>query len=344
MKSKLKNWEKDIEMRFSVIIPVYNNEDFLHKCINSILQQDYADYELILVDDGSTDTSRQICARYAAEHANVHLICQENGGPSAARNRGIECARGQYITFVDSDDWVKPNYFQTLSGAVATEADLVFFGTGHYNGTSETPKVFPEANITGNQPLIQFLTEHYLSGDICSVISKAFSRKMLQQENLRFPAGTVVEEDLQFVLQAADKAQSFLSIRDVLYCYNQRSSGSVTTKYNPLKFDSKIQAYRKELSFAEKWNQQRLAVLFRDNYLSYISSCINNLMYDACPLTAKEKLSQIRRFFRAEEAKNCIAHCKGIRLRSKVMYLLIRLRLYRVSYLLHRVLFCLRRR
>jgi glycosyltransferase involved in cell wall biosynthesis len=281
---------------------------------------------------------------YAAEYPNVRLICQENSGPSAARNRGIDCARGQYVTFVDSDDWVKPNYFQTLSTAVSEEPDLVFFGTGHVDGMHETPKAFPGANIKGNEQLIHFLAQHYLQGDICSALNKVYSGKLLRDENLRFPEGTVVEEDLQFVLQATDKAQSLLSIRDVLYCYNRRASGSVTTKYNPHKFDSKTRAYRKELYFAEKWNQAKLAALFRDNYLSYVSACTNNLMYEACPLTRKEKLTEIRRFFRAEETKNCIAHCKGISLRSKVMYLLIRLRLHWLSYLLHRVLFCLRRR
>ena len=116
-------------MKFSVIIPVYNSAPFLHKCIGSIVEQQYNDYELILVDDGSTDASQDICQEYADKYGHIRLIRQENSGPSAARNRGIDCARGEFITFVDSDDWVKPAYFQTLRDAVAGKPDLVFFGT-----------------------------------------------------------------------------------------------------------------------------------------------------------------------------------------------------------------------
>jgi glycosyltransferase involved in cell wall biosynthesis len=331
-------------MKFSVIIPVYNSAQFLRKCIGSIVEQEYADYELILVDDGSTDASYEICREYAEKYDHILLIRQENSGPSAARNRGIDCARGEYIAFVDSDDWVKPGYFQILSDAVAKQPDLVFFGTGHFAGISEIPKAFPSADITGNDRIVSFIAEHYWAGDICSAVNKLYSRKLFCGETVRFPEGTVVEEDLQFVLRAADKAQSLLSIQDVLYCYNRRESGSVTTKYNPKKFDSKTRAYREELRIAEKWNQKKLTAIFHDNYLSYISSCINNLMYEACPLTKREKLLEIRRFFRADETMSCIAAGKGMSLRSKVMYWLIRLRLYRVSYLIHRVIFCLRRR
>lgn len=331
-------------MKFSVIIPVFNSEAFLKKCIGSIVEQEYRDYELILIDDGSTDRSRQICEEYAAQYENIRVICQENSGPSAARNRGIDCARGDYVTFVDSDDWVKPGYFRGLADAVAEKPDLVFFGTGHFDGQTEVAKVFPEANVTGNEQVTAFITEHYSAGDICGVVNKAFSTAMLRAQAVRFPVGTVVEEDLQFVLLAADKAQSLRSVQGVLYCYNRRAFGSITTKYNPQKFDSKTRAYREELRIAEKWNSGRLAAIFHDNYLSYISSCINNLMYEACPLSKREKLDEIRRFYGAEETQSCIRQSKGLCLRSKVMYGLVRLRLYRVSFLLHRAIFCLRRR
>ena len=331
-------------MKFSVIIPVYNSEAFLHKCIDSIVEQNYRDYELILIDDGSTDNSRQICQDYVAKYENIALICQENSGPSAARNRGIDCAQGQYVTFVDSDDWIKPAYFQTLENAVAQNPDLVFFGMGHDDGQMEIAKVFPSVKVTGNDQIIDFVAKYYLTGDICSVVNKVFSKKILADGMVRFPVGTVVEEDLQFVLLAVDKAQRFLSIQDILYCYERRMFGSVTTKFNPKKFDSKLRAYREELRIAEKWNREELAAIFRDNYLSYISSCINNLMYAACPLTKREKLAEIRRFYRAEETRDCVTESKGISLRSKVMYVLIRLRLYRVSYWLHYVIFYLRRR
>ena len=137
-------------MKFSVIIPVYNSEKYLNKCIDSIVTQDYENFELILVDDGSSDSSQKICREYADRFENVSLICQENSGPSAARNRGIDCAKGDYITFVDSDDWVRDDYFIKLEAALNDEPDVLFFGTNHISKGTGIPKAFPELYVIGN--------------------------------------------------------------------------------------------------------------------------------------------------------------------------------------------------
>ena len=98
----------------SVIVPVYNVEKFIEKCINSILAQTYKDFELILVDDGSSDKSGEICDSFSAQHPNVHTIHQPNSGVSVARNNGIAAAKGEYIAFVDSDDTVNESYLELL--------------------------------------------------------------------------------------------------------------------------------------------------------------------------------------------------------------------------------------
>ena len=101
-------------MKLSIIMPVYNVEDYLCKCIDSVLNQDYEDYEVILVDDGSPDECPKICDSYAKKHDNIRVVHRENGGLSAARNSGIEVAIGEYILFVDSDDYIEPNVLGTL--------------------------------------------------------------------------------------------------------------------------------------------------------------------------------------------------------------------------------------
>lgn len=97
------------KVKLSIIIPIYNVENYLRKCVESVLNQDILDYEIILVDDGSPDACPQICDSYAAEHNKIRVVHQENGGLSAARNSGIEVAQGEYIMFVDSDDFIEPN-------------------------------------------------------------------------------------------------------------------------------------------------------------------------------------------------------------------------------------------
>lgn len=331
-------------MKFSIIIPVYNSADFLHKCIDSLLSQEYKDYELILVDDGSTDASYDICQQYASRYEHIRVLRQENSGPSAARNAGIQLASGDYLAFVDSDDWVTPDYFSQLKEAVLQAPDLVFFGRLSFDGPNQVNTVFPAGRFTSRGQIIDFLARNYYQGDLHSCANKAYSKRLFADGALRFPASTVVEEDLQFVLEAVDRSETLVSLAEPLYCYNRQSSGSVTTQYNPVKFDCKLRAHEAELKFAEKWHSSEFQQIFDDNYLTYISASINNLMYKACTLSRKQKLAEIRRFYSAGQTAACIKRTKGISLRSKVMYFLIRWRLYRSSYLLHYIVFHIRRR
>ena len=331
-------------MKLSVIIPVYNSAEFLNKCIDSLVLQDYKDYELILVDDGSTDASYDICCNYAKRYDNILVLRQENSGPSIARNKGIQVASGDYLTFVDSDDWVMPDYFSVLDDAMLQNTDLIFYGRMHPDGQESSKKAFPEGSFTSREEIVGFLVKNYYSGDLASCANKAYSRRLFGDGGLRFPASTIVEEDLLFVLQALDRSESLVSLSEPLYYYNRRGSGSVTTRYNPAKFDCKLKAYQKELEFARQWNSLDLERIFDDNYLSYISASINNMMYQACPLSRTQKLREIRRFYSTEQTAACIKRTKGVSLRSKVMYNLIRWKLCRVSYLLHYVTFHIRRR
>ena len=101
-------------MKLSIIVPIYNVAPYLRKCMDSLLAQDILDYEIILVDDGSPDECPRICDAYAEKHSNIHVIHQENAGLSAARNTGVAKAQGDYIWFVDSDDYVEPNVLGVL--------------------------------------------------------------------------------------------------------------------------------------------------------------------------------------------------------------------------------------
>ena len=111
--------------QISIIVPVYNSEKYLGACIDSILAQSYRDFELILVDDGSRDSSPRICDDYAQKDSRVKVIHKANGGVSAARNDGLDIAKGEYVTFIDSDDWVEGEYLETLSKF--GKYDIVFF-------------------------------------------------------------------------------------------------------------------------------------------------------------------------------------------------------------------------
>ena len=107
----------------SIIIPVFNSEKYLHRCINSVVAQDYKDFEIVLVDDGSTDGSGNICDEYAVADGRIHVVHQENAGQWAARFAGLENSKGDCIAFVDSDDWVEPYIFAPFMSRMAKEPD-----------------------------------------------------------------------------------------------------------------------------------------------------------------------------------------------------------------------------
>ena len=127
-----------MENLISVIVPVYNIEAYLRKCIDSILAQTYTNLEIILVDDGSTDNSGEICNEYAAKDARIRVIHKGNGGLSSARNTGIDIATGKYIGFVDSDDYLAPDMYEKLLGAIVNNhADISVCNVHHVDENEE---------------------------------------------------------------------------------------------------------------------------------------------------------------------------------------------------------------
>ena len=337
-------------MLFSVCIPVYNAVRFLPRCLDSLLNQPFSDYELIIVDDGSKDESLQICCQYAERHKNIHFVSQDNAGPAAARNTALGIAQGDYILFVDSDDEVFPEYFSVLSKEIKEyPSPLYWFGCRHDDGVHQVDKTSPFVFLDSDEKILDFLEYQFckrMEGcnevlpysnncDTHSSCNKAIARSLLA--SVRFPEGTVVEEDLRFNLKLLDRTDALCILPDILYCYHQQSIGSVTTKYNPVKFQSKLLAYKDEITFAEYHHRPNIRNFFQDSMLSYVSSCVNNLMYSTCPLKYQQKLEAIKEFFLAEETQQACLECMPRSKRTWVMQRLVRYKLYRTCYWLHRI-------
>ena len=182
------------ETLLSVIIPVYNVEEYLAKCVDSILNQTYRNLEVILVNDGSTDGSGAICDTYLPKDARVKVIHKENGGLSSARNAGMDAAKGEYISFIDSDDWIEADSYEHLLGLMEKyQVKLVCGGNWDVDGATgeKTLGICPqkEEYVTGEE----FVGKMFLwDGCDSSVCDKVFHRSLL--ENFRFPEGQVSED------------------------------------------------------------------------------------------------------------------------------------------------------
>lgn len=218
-------------MRFSIVIPVYNVEPYLRECLDSVLQQTYSDWEAVCVDDGSTDGSAAILAEYAAHDNRIKVITQPNGGLSAARNTGLEHATGDYILFLDSDDWLEQNTLEITNKALPTShctlptIDMLCFG-GWRGKEEEQPA--PATYPTGWDYYNHCALTHHPFPFVC-VVLRCYRRQMLEENNLRFREG-ILHEDNHFTPRACLAAAQVRVLSDPLYHYRLRPGSIMTTR------------------------------------------------------------------------------------------------------------------
>lgn len=187
------------KMMVSVIVPVYKAEKFIAKCIESILGQTYKNLELILVDDGSPDRSGEICDEYAAKDNRIRVIHTDNHGVSHARNTGLDRATGEYVCFVDSDDWVSPDYIQNLIPEQGE--DLVHGGYVHMAKGEMTKKAFFQAHTASRSQWRENFEENWSQGALMAPWGNSYKRAILEEHHIRFPTDLDIAEDMVFNLE-----------------------------------------------------------------------------------------------------------------------------------------------
>ncbi len=239
----------------SVIVPVYNAEKYLKKCIDSILSQTYGDLEVILVDDGSIDKSSEICDQYAGENNRVIVIHQENKGVSAARNRGIACAKGDFFAFIDGDDYVSPNMIEHMYSRIVQDySDLAICG---YEKVDEEGHVLnvatiPDAIVSGSQA-IQL---HYkqTAGIMMIPVNKLYHRKLF--DTVRFPVGKRCEDEATFY-RILDLCERVSILSAPLYRYVQHEDSFMGGEYSVERLDGVEAFYERYLFYCDHRDQYR---------------------------------------------------------------------------------------
>ncbi len=221
--------------KVSVIIPVYNVEKYLRECLDSVVNQTLKDIEIICVNDGSTDNSLQILEIYAAKDNRIKVITQENMGVSVARNSGLDIATGEYIIFVDSDDWSDLSLCKKiLDNSEKTHADIICYA---YNAVQDNKFVY--SNLKNINKLCEKQDSlKRIIGNQVFVWDKAFKRKFLIDTGVKFVEGLKCAEDLVFCLTLFYKNPHYAYINESLYYYNEKRLGSATNNnYNAIKND-----------------------------------------------------------------------------------------------------------
>lgn len=224
-------------MKISIIIPVYNTGNYLASCFNSILSQTFKDFEVIIVNDGSSDNSLEICKRYQLEHSNFFVINKENTGVSDSRNIGIRKASGKYVFFCDSDDILKPDCLSELVYyAENYNADLVTAGFEQFNSTSGQvirESVFPEKKILNREDALDTLN---CIGSPCDYIfPKLFLRQKLLDNNVFFREDLFFMEDTYFTIKYISYSEKIYVLNEILYRYREHEHSVTARSANNLR-------------------------------------------------------------------------------------------------------------
>lgn len=257
--------------KISVIIPVYKVEDYLDECLRSVVGQTYRNLEIFLVDDGSPDRCPALCDAWAERDDRIRVIHKKNGGLSDARNAGLDVATGDFIAFVDSDDWVEPNFLEVLLTALKKEdADL---------GACAIQSVFPDRKeawgcpryaVTDSEATLAMLYRD--TAYPVAAWNKLYRRELW--EELRFPVGKICE-DAFTTYQIVHRARKIVQIPEALYCYRIRPDSIMTTRFSPKRMDEE-EAWRCNYLFMKE-QYPSVAKAALDFYLQRVNVLLHTI-------------------------------------------------------------------
>lgn len=239
-----------MNIKFSIIVPIYKVEEFLPKCIESILNQSYSNFELLLVDDGSPDSCPQICDEYEKKDSRIRTIHKKNGGLVSARNVGIANSRGNYICYVDGDDWIDKNLLKKVNKAInETDPDIVVFNLekiykdrkepvkfdnrcGLYNKKELSEEIYPIMMYDPSKP--------FCKGKVFpAACNKVYKKKLLEEHYCR-DERIKMGEDNAFVFECFLYAERVYYLDEILYEYNQLNVNSFSNSYDAKRFENNM--------------------------------------------------------------------------------------------------------
>ncbi len=322
----------------SVVVPIYNVEKYLNRCIESIVNQTYKNLEIILVDDGSTDNSSLICDEWCTKEERISVIHKENEGAGMARNSGINKAVGEYIFFFDSDDYIDCNTVEKcIDNAILNKSDVVVFGRKEVleNGSEKIVEFFPkEKKFYGDEIYNKLLPEMFSHkcGFGLSCCSKMFKLSVINDNKVRFKSEReILSEDSYFLLELFHKIKTVSILPEYFYYYCERFSSFSHTytkdkqKNNDV-FLSKCIKYVKENNLNKKIIPHIIA-----RYHTYSISVMKEIL--TANLTENEKREKLFNIFNSHFFRNTLKYVafKNENIRIQIFLISIKFRLYFLS-------------
>lgn len=252
----------------SIIVPVYNVELYLNECIQSIVTQSYKDWECILIDDGSTDRSRDICDQWAKKDHRIQVTHQSNQGVSIARNTGILHAKGEFIAFVDSDDWIEQDYLNALTKHISPKsADLCVSGImqDFKDGTNHTYTPIHQISFCLNSDNIHHFIDLNRKYLLYGPTANLYRKSIIQEHNIRFRTDLSYGEDLLFNYDYLEHVNNITCIDIAYYHYRIIGNNTLSSKLRQDQFDTDYAQWKVLQSFYQRknlWTKEAKELLY----------------------------------------------------------------------------------
>lgn len=314
------------EIKISVIMPVYNVENYIRKCIDSLLAQTLKEWELIAVDDGTPDRSGEICDEYAKKDSRITVIHKENGGAPSARNAAIPKARGEYLYFMDSDDWAEPVMLEEMyNKAKQTDAQLVvagFYISTYYSDTEFyiQEQSLPSRDFATQREFREYAYKMFDKNLLYTPWNKLFSAKYINDNNIRFK--DTFWDDFPFNLDVVRDVERVSLMGNCYYHFMRARADSETAKYRADMYEKREKEHGWLISLYEYWgiNDENSREMLSRRYIERVIGCIENVTNSACTLSQKEKNKQIKVMISSENTRTALKYAKP---NSSVMKLML---------------------
>lgn len=314
--------------KISIIVPIYNAEKYLMDSIKSILNQTFRDFELILVNDGSTDCSDEICKQFESIDNRITYVKKNNGGSSSAKNFGVAISKGKYIGFVDADDTIDDSYIENLfKGTTDEEVDLCVGNVAfkkQVNNQLETKKITIYPGIFTLQEYLKFYPEYMPHAIIGAPWNKLFKRDIIIKNQLKFDENLKNNEDTQFNYSYLEKCRKIYVSSSPYYNYMNWGDKSASRGYIEDIFYIYLSTYRKAKEFLKNVEMYDCNEEFTKRYfINLVLGAINNIVIGA-PYNILGKKRMIRDIVFEQEVQRAVADLQYADIKRKVAILLIK--------------------
>ena len=327
-------WE--FNLKYSVIIPVYNVEKYIDRCLKSILSQNYDDLEIIVIDNGSTDRSGSVCDSYANEYANISVYHIENHGVGPARNFGLSKAKGEFICFVDADDYLVGNLFSDVENQLDSQLDLLVFS--YYNSIEKnlseidrSAKILPTEGKKDKSDFIALFQELCLTDMMYTVWNKIYRREFLEEHQIVFESYEL-GEDVRFNLNVYQHVNTVFLVKSGYYVYVSGRVDSAMGQYNPNRMNYQLEELGKVDQLMTSWN------IHDEQFVDQIKSRI--LMSNIQNISAQKIPLPLKRQFVEELCENkemVILAKKNTPFINLIVRFLLNYRMYRTVIFLKKI-------